>query len=189
MAKIRLNEGYRDFLTTLARQVVKCPAEAKAEDAAYKAAAPVVRGIVVARYPAKDMAVLLRYQKAAPDECIHIQLTAGGVAKFKFRADESAPLAPEGSCYGRMYLADEAATKVIETYRVALDAHAKALKAKLGDYCALIRGAVHLDEVEEVWPEATQLRERNSRTLPMVLSEDVIKRIKADAAMRMKEAA
>lgn len=189
MAKIRLNDGYRCFLSDLAKQVAKCPAEEKAENDAYKPAAKAVHAIVVARYPVKDMAVLQRYQAAEPDTCIRLQLAAGGVHEFKFRDGDAIPLAPGGRCYSRMYQADADATKIIEIYNRAHDAHKKARKSKLADYEALIKGATTLEEVEEVWPEASALRSRAGRALPMVLSDEVIARIKADAAARLRQAA
>lgn len=186
MAKLRLNNDYRLFLRRLATKNVTCAAEAAADEAAYKAAEKIVRAMVVDRFPAKDMKVLQRYNVASRDTCFRIQLAAGGVVQFEFRGatDDVGIWVPDATCSSRLYIADEAQTTIIQSSLDAESAVEDARKRKLEDYCALIEASSTLEQIEEVWPEASALREYAGRTLPAVLSDDVIARIKADVALR-----
>lgn len=177
-----MNDSHRQFLRELMRETVKCPAEEKALDAAYKVAAPLVRKIVEIKYPAKDMRVLQTYKTAQHDTCVKLQLTAGGVDQFEFRSDKEAPLRPAVyECRSQIYAADEAATTAVAAWVLAKTACTKALAQKHTDYTALINHTAALEQIEAVWPAAAKLRERIGRALPMVLSDDMIARIKADA--------
>ncbi len=183
MTATRMNDSHRQFLRDLMRETVKCPAEDKAFDAAYKVAAPLVRKIVEAKYPPKDMKVLALYKSAEHDSCIKLQLTAGGIEQFTFSTDKEAPLRPSVyDCKRRIYAADEAASTAVSAWVLAKNAYDKAFNQKREDYGALINHTLNLEQIEAVWPAAAKLRERLGRSLPMVLSDDVIARIKADAA-------
>jgi hypothetical protein len=192
MAIIRMNEQHRQFLYDLAKTTVTCAAEGKADKTAYDKAAPMVRKLVEDRYPPKDMKLLLKYEQARHDNCIRLQLTAGGVVELKFRDDDKGPLVPGQrngyGCSNRMYAADEAASTAINASILAADVYKKAMSKKLEDYKALIWTAATLDQIETVWPPAAALRERVGRSLPVVLSDEVIARIKADVS-RLKQAA
>lgn len=183
---IRLNENDRSFLYNLAKGNIQCPAEEAADKKAYAKASDVVRRIVTKRYPPKDMAFLLKYEVACADYCIRLQLSAGGVVEFKFRADDAGPLTPGAkhySCGNRMYAADETATPLISASLDAAATLEEARKVKLEDYKALIWASTSLEQVEGVWPAAAALRPRKGRDLPVVLSDEVIARIKADASL------
>lgn len=184
MATLKLNQTHREWLTNLARSTVTCPAEKEAVDAAYAAAAPLVRRLVEAKYPPKDMKLLAKYEAAHADRCVRLNLTAGGVTEFNFRRDDVAiPLRPAtGSCYRHIYQADDATTTAVQAYETARDAFKKAHGAKLGDYYALIRHSTKLEEVEAIWPPASGLRATLNRSVPVVLSDDVVARIRADVA-------
>lgn len=191
MSVIRMNDSHRSFLFNLARERVKCPNEEKADKAAYAKAESVVRKIVEERYPPKDMKLLAKYEVAAPDSCIRLQLSAGGVVEFSFRGENTGPLTPGKRGYGcssRMYATDEAATPIISASLQARDALKKALGAKLEDYKTLIYSSTNLEQIEAVWPMASELRPRVGRLLPVTLSNDVIARIKADASTMAKAA-
>lgn len=188
MATIRLNDFHRSFLNKLALDTVRCPNEEALDKKAYERAAPLVKKLVQERYPVRDMNVLLKYEQAAHDKCIRLQLTAGGVVEFSFRGDKAGPITPGGgdrwSCRNRMYAADDGVTEAVQTSIAAKEAWNKALKAKLGDYSALIKSSLTLEQVEKVWPEASSLRARIANTLPVILSNEVIERIQADATIR-----
>lgn len=192
MAIIRMNDQYRQFLYDLAKTTVVCATEGKADKSAYDKAAPLVRKLVEDRYPPKDMKLLLKYEQARQDSCIRLQLTAGGVVEFKFRDDDkNHPLTPGQRHYGcgnRMYAADEAASTAINASILAADAYKKAMSKKLDDYKALIWTSATLDQIEAVWPPASALRDRVGRSLPVVLSDEVIARIKADVSLTKRAA-
>lgn len=182
MTTTRMNDSNRHFLREMMREVVKCPAEEKAMDAAYKVAAPLVRKIVETKYPAKDMKVLRTYKVAVADACIKLQLTAGGVTQFAFASEKEAPFRPDNyGCSSQIFAADEATTKAVGAWALSKGAYDKAFNQKREDYGALINHTATLEQIEAVWPAASKLRERLGRSLPMVLSDDVIARIRADA--------
>jgi len=183
MASTKLLQSHRDFLNGLARDNVKCPAEEMADKVAYAKAAPLVRKIVEAKYPPKDMKLLAKYEVAKIDRCIRLNLTAGGVTQFTFRADAAAPLRPTGYDCGRhIYQADEDATAAVLACATAEEAFKKAKATKLSDYAALITYSTTLEQIESVWPAATALRARFNRSVPVILSDDVVARIRADVA-------
>lgn len=183
MATLRLNAFHRDWLSNLACDTTSCPAEEAAVDETYKAAAPLVRAVVEAKYPPKDMKLLAKYEAAEADPCIRLNLTAGGVTQFMFRDDDAGPMRPNsGGCWRHIYQADAATTAAVQAYAAAVEAFNKAIKAKRDDYYALIRHSAKLEEIEGIWPAAGGLRATLNRSVPVVLSDDVVARIRADVA-------
>lgn len=179
MAKLRLNSRHRDDLNSLARKLVACPAEKGDVDAAYTIAAHLVRRMVEAVLPPADMRILQKYECAQVDDCTRITLTAGGMVQFVFN-EGTGPLST--NC--RTFLADEATTHAVTTYKTAKEKHKEALKAKLNDYNALIYSARYFEDVAEVWPEAEQLRDNFDCKEVSVVTGDVIARIQQDMATR-----
>lgn len=186
MAKLRLNTEHRLFLRRLARKNISCPAETKADTDAYEKAAKVVRAAVLERYPTKDMNILRRYSVAYRDTCLRLQLAAGGIVQFDLRGtvEEVGLWVPDGNCSNHIYQIDEAGSAVVSASLSAAEALEDAIARKHEDYVALIEASKTLEQVEEVWPEASALREHVGRALPSVLSDDVIARIKEDVALR-----
>lgn len=184
MATVRMNDSHRQFLRNLAADTVKKLVDAKAMDAAYKLAVPLVRKAVETKYPPKDMEVLKKYECADVDTCVRLQLTAGGIEQFEF-CDADAVYRPDtGSCRRHIYATDAATSKAVSAYLLEREKFQKLKSQKLGDYIALIDHAQTLEQIESIWPEASALRGRIGRALPVVLSDDVIARIKADSRRR-----
>lgn len=182
---IRLNTDHREFLFNLAKGTIKCPTQDAADVAAYKRAYPLIRALVEERFPARDMRVLAKYGTAERRGKPKLQLEAGGVVQFSFREDEHAPFAP--AVYenrSAIYAAGPKETAAYEASSTAADAFKKAWGDKLNDYQALINASATLAEVEKVWPEAGALRARVGRALPVILSDEIIKRIQDDASYR-----
>jgi len=187
MASTRLNEGHRGALRALAIRVVDCPEETKAEDRAYKRAAPLVAKVVLKQYPEAEMKVLSKYDLTRRDACINLQLTAGGVEQFKFRDGEEAVVAnTEYSCRHRIYSTDERTTEAVTAWRQCFDAKEAAIKRKLADYTAFIASATTFEQVLEIWPEAEEIAPRIRKNLPVALSEETVAAITADSNRRMK---
>lgn len=183
MAAVRLLQSHRDFLHAMAGEQVKCPAEEAADAKAYAKAMPIVRKIVEKKYPPADMKLLAKYEAAVPDRCIRLQLAAGGVEQFCFRDEADFPLRPNGyngGCNRHIYATDEKATEIVSACLTVAAAFKKAMATKLGDYNALIDHSTTLEQVEGVWPAASALRVRLNRAVPVVLSDEVIARIRAD---------
>jgi len=182
MSKTRMNEGLRDVLKALAVKVITCPKEQAAEEKAYAKAAPLVLATVQKKYPPRDMRVLAKYDKASHDDCIKLQLGAGGVEQFDFRK-EKGPIVAYKTYSSPIYAADSKTTDAVSEWCAARDALKAAQKSKQDDYAALIMSATHLDDIIEVWPEAEQFRPKQGRAL-IPMSPDVLKRIRADVALR-----
>ncbi|MDE2106388.1 MAG: hypothetical protein KGL39_54735 [Patescibacteria group bacterium] len=185
MARLRLYQGARSQLKTLARKLVGCPAEEATLAAAYEAAAPAVRAIVHRALPPRDMAVYKRYDPAYIDDCIRLRLTSGGVEQFLFDEGTGPLVVHGGGCLRRIFLADETETDLVQTWIAARDAHKAALKAKLSDYDALISQAKTLEDVTAIWPEAERLRSEIGGHPIVAFAGDVADRIRADVAARL----
>lgn len=183
MAKLRLTQAMRTRLRHLANKVVSCPTERATLTAAYKTAAVAVRKAVEKSLPPADMKVLRKYDQAAVDDCIRLNLTAGGVVVFRFDED-TGPV----SIGCRIFLADEQTTAAYNSWKAADDTWHKALRTKLSDYDALIDGATYYQDVVEVWPEAEQLRTEFGGGSLIAFSPDVVARIRADVKTRAKAA-
>lgn len=186
MRTTRLTMNHRSLLYALVAQIVDCPAEIKAEQRAYDRAMPAARKIVEAVYAPKDMEVFLKYDRASKDNCIRVQLGDGDVKQFTFRADD-APYVPKGAnCRDRMYLADERPGALIEAWVTAAKDLEVATEKKRAEYNAFVENAATFEQVVDIWPEAMQLSDRIRINLPAAVSPDMIERIKADSARRMK---
>ncbi len=183
MGEVRLNDGLRKRLYELVTTTVKCPAEAARLDQTYSKAAPLVRAIVEAKYPPKDMKICAKYEAASVDDCIKLQLFAGGVDKFDF-SNGSGPLVAKKTYQGQIYLADEPTTEAFHDWRAARDAFDTALRKKSSDYNTLVKEARTLEEITEIWPEADAVREYARSRALSVLTDEMVARIKADVAER-----
>lgn len=183
MTRVRLNGLTRDRLIALSQELVGCPVEKDRLEAAYDRAEPLVRAAVLAKYPVSDMLVLEKYDCAEVDDCIKLQLTAGGVDKFQFDAG-TGPLVAETTTSGAIYLADEETTHAFEEWKVASDAYNACIRQKLGDYRTLVTTARTLEDVTEIWPEAERVRPMMQSHALSALTSDAIERIKSDVASR-----
>ena len=182
MARTRLAVYMRDRLERLACELIKCPAEQKADERAYLVACKSVRILVEKEIPTKDAELLRRYGLAEPDTCIRLSAEdRTWFQQFHFRSKGEAPL----SIRCRTFLATQ---KVIDAVNASLDAekkHKEACKIKLNDYRALIRGVGYLEDVEAVWPEAAQIRDGIGGRAVSPLNPDVVQRIADDVATRI----
>lgn len=186
MSNTRLNTNSRSLLLCLVEQIVDCPAEEKVLSAAYAKALPAAKLIVETRYPARDMAVMTKYECAERCDDIKIQLMDGSVIAFEFDKTD----APSKPLYRRgMFLADDRQSKVLDAWKNAKDDFKKVRDEKRTDYKNFINGAVTFEQVVEVWPEAMQLASQIKTNLPANVGPDVLARITADSKKRMKRAA
>lgn len=184
---IRMNDALRSRLQDEVIRLVHLPDIGRKEMDAYNIAAPLVRICVQAKYPPKDMLVCEKYGVATIDDCIHLQLTQGGVQAFKFVAG-TGPLVVKKTYQGQIYLADQVTTLAVLDWIAVHEEHDEKLRALRNDYYALIKGARTLEEIVEIWPEIVTV-ERYARSYALtVLSQDVINRIKADVARRSEQA-
>ncbi len=189
MASTRLTQNHRSLLYALVNQIVDCPAEIKAEQRAYERAMPAARKIVETAYPAKDMEVFAKYERATRDECIQVQLADGDVMQFKFRKGDE-PLRPSGSnCRSHIYLADERQSALIEAWKGGAKALEVATEKKRAEYSALIEGSTYFETLLDIWPEAAQLSDRIKINLPATVNPEMMARIRADSEARMKRTA
>jgi hypothetical protein len=189
MASTRLTNNHRDVLKALVTRIVDCPIEIKAEAAAYAKAAPMVRKIVEMKYPAAEMKVLDKYRCALLDECVRIQHPDGSVQQFTFRKGDAPNVPNHHSCSQRMYLSDERQQKAVEAWVDAATALKDGTQKKREDYNAFIHSAGTFEQLIEIWPEAVQVADRIKVNLPATVNPEMLARIKADSAARMRRAA
>jgi hypothetical protein len=188
----RLSQGNRDDLYRLARKQVKATADAAALDNAYEHAAQAVHAAVVAEYPQKDMAVLVRYDAASKDACIYVSSGHYNYDRFCFRDDDKRiPLRPGSNCNRAAFLLKGEALAAYDAYKDAEKAHEAECARRLSDFKALIYGAKTFNEVASIWPAAEAMRESivGTGTSLTVLSNDVVSRIQSDPAAALQEAA
>lgn len=187
MAHYRLRMSDRDFLTSYSQSVIDCPKERGRVDRLYPKVLAILRRKVEAAFPPADMEVLRRYELVAKITQIRLALDAGGIDEVRLRGEDT--LAAPHAGRNRIYGCTAVETGQIAEYIAAADALDAALKTKHHDYRSFIAAATTLEQIAEVWPEgAAALEKRIVRNLPSVVSEDLIARVKADAAQRRKAA-
>jgi hypothetical protein len=184
----RLSKEDREILRTFAGKHINCPAEKAALDAIYKTAKKVVLEVVRQKYPVKDMAVLNKYNQAAPDKCIMFGASRYDRDAIFFFVDDDAPLVPgRDGCQERHYPWTAEQKAVLAEYQLKRLALERAKKDKLDTYTRLIFGSNTFNDITTIWPAAEELRPRivpqNSFQRGLsVLSESAIAMIKADNA-------
>jgi hypothetical protein len=182
MAKRKLLQWMRDLLTKHAETVVVPVGEKKALDAAYKKAAPLVRGLVEKRFPTADMKVLKKYG-AACDLCdVKLTLPNGVVTQFKFNEDDR-PLGRDTYEYRNvMHLADTKMAAAVECWLAAVETFKTERAKRLTAYKALIAGSSNVEDIVEFWPEAKGILPAGSPLIP--LGPEQIAVVKADLRER-----
>jgi hypothetical protein len=191
----RLSERDRDALYSFARKCIAETQDASAVDAAYDVAAQAVHDALVEKYPQKDMRVLERYDAATADSCVYVSRGHYDYDQFCFRDDDKRiPLRPgrSGGCNSRnAFMLEGERADAYAAYTKAKEAHESAIRQRFNDYKALIYAAKTFNEVSEVWPQAEQLREAivGTSSALVVLSNDIVARIKSDPAHLLAEAA
>jgi hypothetical protein len=189
----RLSQSNREALYRLAEKQVKATEDSTTLDNAYEHAATAIHDVIVARFPQKDMRVLLRYEAAREDPCVYISSSGYNYDQFTFRnGDKRITLRPGRNCnHGNPYILEGEAQKAFDAFQNAENDRKLAIKARLDDFKALIFSANTFNEVAGVWPAAEAMRETivGSGTALTVLSSDVVARIRADAAADMELAA
>lgn len=182
-----LRNAHRDALKNLRNTVVQCVTEEAAVKDAYRKAAPLVRKVVETEYPPRDMKVLTKYEAAEQDDCIKLRMAHGAVQDVVFNFDEgTGPVVVKKTYHGKFFLADEPTTDAVAAWRTAVEQRDKTLAQKKADYATLINAARTLEEVETLWPEASQIREafNKNQVALLALTPTVIQRIKMDVAER-----
>lgn len=190
MSKMRLLVSHREALIAFAHKIVDCPEEAKAEDASYRNALPMVQRAIEKRYPLDDMAVLKRYELVRYLKEIRVQLTVGGIDQFTFRAGEEQQFAYTKDYYSSqspVIAVDEKTTDAISKWVLAAKTLKAARAVKLAQYEGFIKNATTFEQVLEVWPEAGQVTSIK-RNLPAAVSEQTIAFIAADSKRRIRAA-
>lgn len=183
MAKRRLLEWMRDRLNAHVSEKVDPPLERRAMDAAYRKLAPAVTRVVQKKYKPTDMAVLEKYEVARRDTCVTLTLPDARVVQFRYRTEEEAPtVAATRDCCSRMYLADESLAQLYDAHWKAAEAHKNETKRRVEAYRTLVKFAVTVEDVVEVWPEAAQILPATALSAP--LTDAQLALIRADTSER-----
>lgn len=188
MAKTRLTKYHRSYLNGLVSRIVDCPDLRAVLDAKYEIAAPLVRAIVEATFPPRDMKVCKRYAVAFIDDCIKLRFPGENIEMFNFAA-ETGPLVTKKTYNGQIYDAGPNDASAVEDWVLARDILKAANDEKRKDYSALIAASRTFEDVIEIWPEAEELRDTicPKNTALTALGNGAIARIKADVASRAAE--
>lgn len=176
----RLNKNIRNVLVRYAQERVEATEPCDYLDEAYDAAAKVISDHCLKEFPIKDMKVLEKYGMAVVDQCIHI---GSSFSRFCFKDDDKrSPLRPYKNCRSMNIILDDDTTYI--AYTRALEKYKCSARARLSDYEAIIHSSRTFNEVVSIWQDAENLREKicGRATSLVTLSEDVIERIKNDAA-------
>lgn len=181
MAKRKMLQWMRERLQSHAEKIVQPAAEKKALEAAYSKALPLARALFQKKYPPADMRVLLKYKTAHPQGSIKMQFPNGVVTHFLFYSDDQ-PIAPDVNRYDEIFLADAALASAVEKFQAASEAYVAERKRRLAAYRALTLGASYVEDVIEVWPEASGVLPVDS--LPIPLGPEQIALVKADQRER-----
>lgn len=180
-AKVRLNAWTRDNLKAVAKKAVSPATERAALAVAYKSAAPLVRKMVEAKFPAKDMRVCAKYDVAEVDDCINMQFPNGVVDTFYF--DEgTGPLVARATYHGQMYLADADTATAVEVWLDRKKAFEAERKKRLAVYVSLIETTTYAEDLVSVWPEAAE--HIPAHHLPVALGPDEMALLAADRQER-----
>lgn len=181
MAKRRMQAWMRDKLKAHAEKTVIPDREYRVLEATYKRASQLVRKAVQAKYPARDMRVLRRYNCTSFEVKAKLHAPDGSVLEFTFATNDAPHIASYH--YGQhMYLADEATSSAVETWVDARNAYDQERKERLAAYRALIDGSSYVEDLIEVWPEAEGVVPANA--LPIPLGPEQIALVKRDQKER-----
>lgn len=197
MASTRLNSETRRALMRVATSDLKPAQEFAQLELAHSIAAPLVVAHVERRYPPKDMAVLLRYDKAySPSHVVFNINTPGcwGTVRFEFSAVASLPAQPARQPkheYGgeRVFVSDPSVDIGLEValaaWVEALAAYKKEFERRKQAYYDFIKAAKTFEEVVALWPAVESLRPViTGRSVPTILRTEIEKIIAEDQAER-----
>ena len=190
--KTRMNQGHRDALRAFAKRYLEKVYPSTEVDAAYAEADKAVRRLVEENYPKREMKTLLKYEVAERADSISVQLTAGGFDRFYFKSKpDNLPLVPRKSSWtGICVPADQQATDAINKYNDTFKRREETIKTRLTDYRDLILVTKYVEDLLEVWPEATEVTKTMVQSQALVrMNPAVINRIKSDSKTMAKQAA
>lgn len=183
----RLSESNRNTFAKFAHKQIVETESTKVLGAAYDKAADAIAAAVEREYPAKDMKVLAKYEMASADSCIYVSVGGhGDYDQFEFRSeDKRIPTRPDRYCRRQPILLEGDEGKSYREYAAARKEYKSAVDKRLADFKALIWNTPTFNALVDVWPAAEALRDEivGSGAALSVLSEDVVKRIKADPAL------
>ena len=184
---LRLNNRIRDELYSYALTLIKFPEDDKAADEAVALAEKLVREVMANRYPAEDLVVLEKYECLNTTDCIHF--TNGVMDRhFRFPHDTEMPKVVNNHRYQPAIMVGDVVMEAIENADHTREQRKKHRQQLEVDYRRLIDAAHTFEELLEVWPEASVMREkidvRVQKNALTCISAEALERIKADVASR-----
>lgn len=199
MATTRLNSETRRALMRVATSGLRPAQEFAQLELAHSIAAPLVVAHVERRYPPKDMAVLLRYDKAYRPSHVVFSIRLPGcwsTVKFEFGAIASLgmqpPSQPKNEYGGERMFSAEVSTSddvglevALISWAEALAAYKKEFERRKQAYYDFIKAAKTFEEVVALWPAVESLRPSiTGRSVPTILRTEIEKIIAEDQAER-----
>lgn len=183
--KIRLNKEMRNELIAYAETLVSFPEEEAKVEQAHAKAADALRAYLKSQVPLVDLAVLAKYDYARLRSSFDIVNEAGlGWKRFSFKQGEEVLFRNNSTIK-----ADRATYLAVEDEEFQRQQLEKKRYALITDYTNLIKAARYFEELEDVWPEVTIMRDsieaRAGRNAISCLSAEALNRIKQDIAKRV----
>ena len=182
MAKTRLNREMRERLLAFASAKAVSPTHDKTKEKAYAAALPLVLTAVLKKYPETDMAILAKYDLAAPDACLIGYSDVGQQVKVTLR-EADAPVCPKGYCRSRNYVWPAKCVAAIEEFNLRSEQAEDERRRIVRDYKSLIENYQTAEDIIEAWPAAQTVLQgflnAANRSLPATLPLEALERIKA----------
>lgn len=187
---IRLTIEIRHALNSMVREKITYPAFDDAEEKAREALFEAITNSIEREFPQKDMKVLAKYdcaEKFNGWHCVMLFDSRRVDMRSSYSNDPVLPVPFKSTLLVRhrpviRLNADE--TAVYDKWATARVQQTTQQEKGWADYYALIKGSTTLEQVEKVWPAAAAVRTKINRSLPVIVLDDVIKRIAADQKKR-----
>jgi hypothetical protein len=185
----RLSQYDREVIGKFALQQIEKTEPSGDLDATYNVAADAIAAAVEAKFPAKDMKVLAKYDMAKPDACIYVSSGGfGAYDQFCFRdGDKRIPTRPNRYCRNQPLLLEGEAETAYDAYTAAKKARDAAVAVRRKDFATLIANTTTFNALADIWPAVEALRTQivGSGAALSVMSDEVVSRIKADPALAL----
>ncbi len=188
---LRLNNRIREELYAYAVSLIKFPEFDKAAEDADALAEKLVRAVMANRYPAEDLAVLKKYECLEEVDRVHFVSPSGMERHYTFPigAENLPAVVNSGRYYIRpAIMCSDEVMAAIENVDHTLNQRKQHRRQLEADYRHLIEAARTFEELLEVWPEASVMREkidtRVQKNALTTISTEALDRIREDISKR-----
>ena len=190
MSKVRLSNEKRDRILRYMQEQYEAKRDKREEQAALRDLLDRINDVLLSRYPAKDMAVLRKYELTRRDYCLKFAvLDTGRVFQINLPSDQVkealAEIPSHRGCYSReTYPCDQALADAADHYLEVKARAEDARRAKYDEYSAFVYAARTLEDIEAIVPLPQDLRAALGATpnALVAVNENTLASIKQDFA-------